>query len=121
MMRGCVGYCWQAPFGSAFSGAAFLMEPQFPLGDWRWVVITTVAAVLAWWLWYTDPQRKAEPDSPAAQSKDPPKEKSDAQEMVDMLIEHAALYALTFLPFIVIGALVAFGALVVHIVRSVGE
>lgn len=105
----------------AFSGAAFLMEPLFPLGDWRWVVVTTVAAVIAWWLWYTDPQRKAAPDSPTAQSEDSPKEKSDAQEAVDMLITHAALYAASFLPIIVLGVLVAFVALVFHIVRGAGE
>lgn len=41
------------------SGAVtFYMEPFFPLGDWRWLVIALVGYIIAALLVFTDPKRK---------------------------------------------------------------
>ena len=38
--------------------ASFFMEPIFPLGDWRWLLIAAIGLLVAWILWFTDPKRR---------------------------------------------------------------
>ena len=41
----------------AAAAASFFMEPIFPLGDWRWLVIAGIGSLAAWLLWFTGPKR----------------------------------------------------------------
>ena len=45
--------------------AAFFVEYLFPLGDWRWLVISGACFLVAWWLIHSEaPLRAAKTASP---------------------------------------------------------
>ena len=44
--------------------AAFFVEHLFPLGDWRWLLISVVCFLVAWWLIHSEAPLRAAKTAP---------------------------------------------------------